>query len=194
MKKVFYYCTCSPINYKSTGKYRLVDTNEEGICLNCDHYAVASNKEIKEGNVLYNIIKDSEVKGDNFYIGSGLVHKVAEKLPSNEFKPEFNPSKKLTKKQPKLNKEQKKKVVKLLDSYSQKELAQRFGVSVSTIAKLVPKNRVKYQRTRKFTTEQVRDIREQAKTRTQVDIAKDYGVDSTAISQLVRGKTYKDVV
>lgn len=194
MKKIFYYCTCSKINAKSTGSYRLVDTDADGVCLNCDHYAVASNREIKEGNVLYNIIKDSEVKGDNFYIGSGLVHKVAEKLPSNDFKPEFNPTKNAKKKQSKLSKEQKKKVILLLNSYSQKEVAKRFGVSVSTIAKLVPKNRAKYQRTRKFTPEQVRDIREQAKTRTQVDIAKDYGVDSTAISQLIRGKTYKDVV
>lgn len=61
----YYYCTCTAskdddsLFRTSRGRtpYRKVKADREGICLDCGHYAIAANKEMKLGtNKLYNYI------------------------------------------------------------------------------------------------------------------------------------------
>ena len=116
---MYNYCTCKKGNPKETGTYRLVETDREGICLDCGHYTLASTKLITEGNVLQTVLMD-ENKGDNYYVGEGLVHKVTEVCGDHKFKPEFNPSRKRKggRKQA-LTYEQKEEIKKLLPKYTQ---------------------------------------------------------------------------
>jgi DNA-binding CsgD family transcriptional regulator len=188
----FYYCTCREKNPSATGTYRKVKVDREGICLNCGHYAVACTKEVSRGSDLFYELRVEEPKGDNYYVGEGVVHAKAEKVDLN-FKPEFNSTKKSGRKE-KLNYKQKEEIKKLLPRYTQKTIADIYKVSESTIKKFSNSINFKYKnKKRALSDSQVREIRNLCKTKNYREIAEMFGVHHTTISSIVRRITYKDV-
>ena len=75
---MFFYCTCSKDPKKERqvkeGRttYRLVKVDSNGICLDCDHYAVACTKIVASGNDLYYLIMGTRYKEDGGYVKGGL--------------------------------------------------------------------------------------------------------------------------
>ena len=188
----FYYCTCREKNPSATGTYRKVKVDREGICLNCGHYAVACTKEVSRGSDLFYELRVEEPKGDNYYVGEGVVHAKAEKVDLN-FTPEFNPSKRNGRKE-KLTHDQKTEIKKLLPKYTQKTIAKMYGVCEGTINRFAQNINFKYKsKTRALSNEKVREVRELAKTKNYREIGEMFGVHHTTVSSIVRRITYKDV-
>lgn len=188
----FYYCTCREKNPSATGTYRKVKVDREGICLNCGHYAVACIKDVSRGSDLFYELRVEEPKGDNYYVGEGVVHAKAEKVDLN-FTPEFNSTKKSGRKE-KLNYKQKEEIKKLLPRYTQKTIADIYKVSESTIKKFSNSINFKYKsKVRALNDDQVREIRNLCKTKNYREIGKMFGVHHTTISSIVRRITYQDV-
>jgi alpha-glucosidase (family GH31 glycosyl hydrolase) len=75
---MFFYCTCSkdPKRERQVKEgrttYRLVSVDLNGVCLDCNHYAVACNKIVSNGNDLYYLIMGKRYKEDKGYIKGGL--------------------------------------------------------------------------------------------------------------------------
>lgn len=188
----FYYCTCREKNPSATGTYRKVKVDREGICLNCGYHAVACIKDVSRGSDLFYELRVEEPKGDNYYVGEGVVHAKAERVDLN-FKPEFNSTKKSGRKE-KLNYKQKEEIKKLLPRYTQKTIADIYKVSESTIKKFSNSINFKYKsKVRALNDDQVREIRNLCKTKNYREIGKMFGVHHTTISSIVRRITYQDV-
>ena len=71
---MFYYCTCSTRRRHDVARgktpYRLVETNLEGICRECGHYAVACRFPIQNNKDLYDYLLGARnFKEEGGYIG-----------------------------------------------------------------------------------------------------------------------------
>lgn len=69
----FYYCTCSKgskgIDKQSRG-FRRVKADEDGVCTDCGHYAIALTKEVKDRQEMYTVLRLDKEEEENYYINT----------------------------------------------------------------------------------------------------------------------------
>lgn len=69
----FFYCTCSKdgkgVDKQSRG-FRLVKTDDDGVCIDCGHYAVALTKKVKDRQEMYSVLRLDKEEEENYYLNS----------------------------------------------------------------------------------------------------------------------------
>lgn len=197
IKTLYHYCTCTGKDVKNSDKdakgFREVEIDSDGVCKDCGYYTMSLTRKAHSRSEMYSMLRLDKKEEENYYITDGAVTDLMEKIDnpySKKAKFKINQDK------IKIDFIVKEEIKELLKTKTQKTIASIYNVTQSTISQITKDiGMEKYKGLKKLDNESIREIKRLLRQggNTQATIAKRFGISKSVISNISRGKIYKNI-